>query len=316
MRINDYFKNKYPFLTSYFESFFNSKKRFPQSIVFEGLDILSQYFFTLELARILNCEKDKMQNCDCTNCRWIKENKHPSIINVTPIDFKDDSSKTVISVKQTEKITSMIKESSDYHRFFIFSNAKTGTLDDFKLNKIKEFENLGYNLSKEEWYPYPLNKKILQEEASNSLLKSTEEAPDKVTFVFLSNTKEDIISTIVSRSLVFKMPALYEKNSIDVKNFFENYPNENILSSIEKAYELINFQSANNFDMLDILDSMQEYLFKMMKINFDNENLRNIINFDIKKIQKTKKQIIALVSPKYALESLFTDFSTEGRNLF
>ena len=58
----------------------------------------------------------------------------------------------------------MIKESSDYHRFFIFSNAKTGTLDDFKLNKIKEFENLGYNLSKEEWYPYPLNKKILQEE--------------------------------------------------------------------------------------------------------------------------------------------------------
>ena len=54
----------------------------------------------------------------------------------------------------------------------------------------------------------------------------------------------------------------------------------------------------------------------MMKINFDNENLRNIINFDIKKIQKTKKQIIALVSPKYALESLFTDFSAEGRNLF
>ena len=315
MQINKFFKNKYPFLTSYFENFFNSKKRFPQSIVFEGLDILSQYFFTLELARILNCEKEGLEDCNCTNCRWIRENKHPSIINITPLDFKDDASKTVISVKQTEKITSIIKESSSYHRFFIFSGAKELVLDDNRQNKIREYQNIGYDLSKENWYPYPLNKKILQEEASNSLLKSTEEAPEKVTFVFLSNTKEDIISTIVSRSLVFKMPFRYEKSNINVKEFFENYPNENILNSIEKAAELINFQTSNNLDLIEILNSMQEYLFELIKKNCSNENLKNLITSDIKKVQKAKKQLSASVLPKYAIESLFIDLSYEGRKL-
>lgn len=308
--INQIFK-KYDFLYNYFETFFKSKKRFPQSIVLEGLDTLSSYFFTIELARILNCMENGDENCTCTNCRWIKEGAHPSVVSVTPIDFKDDLSKTVISVKQIEKITSSIAQSSDYHRFFIFSNAKIAPYNSHQQKKINEFNNAGYNLSKEEWYPGAINRKILQEEASNALLKSTEEAPNKLTFVFLTNTKEDIISTIVSRSLVFKIPASYAKSDIDVSLFFKNYPNIEIEEAISLSKEFSEKIDTENLDIINIIDACEEYLTDLLKIN---SNSRFILD-DIKKFEIAKKQILASVSSKYAIESLFIALSKEGRNL-
>ena len=229
--INSVFENT--FVYNYFETFLKSNKRFPQSIVFEGFDTIMQYFFALELFRILNCTGDKTQNCSCTNCNWTKENRHPALINVTPVDFKDDAAKTVISVKQIEKVTSSIVETLNYHRFFIFSNAKLGEVQEKDKNKLLKYSNAGFELNKEEWLPAPINKKILQEEASNALLKSTEEAPNKVTFVFLCNNREDIISTIVSRSLVFKTPVSIEKSTTDISSFFKNYPNISIKEGIE-----------------------------------------------------------------------------------
>lgn len=309
--INTIFKNKYPFLSDYFENYIKSNKRFPQSIVFEGQDTLGAYFFALELARILNCENKEDENCTCTSCRWIKEGKHPSVINVTPIDFKEDASKTVISVKQTEKIASIINETSDYHRFFIFSDAKIAPYNKIQKDKINEFQFTGYEILNEDWYPHPLNRKILQEEASNALLKSVEEAPDKATFIFLCDTKENIIQTITSRSLIFKVPSLPKKLNINVAEFFENYPNEKIENLIEKTQSFIDKAEEENIDLTMLLDIMQEYLTKLMQ---NNLNLKELIMYDIKKIQKTKKQLKALVSPKYAIESLFIGLSCEGRN--
>lgn len=307
--INTVFKDKYKFVSEYFETFFKSQKRFPQSIILEGSDILAQYFFALEIARICNCEKDGDENCVCTNCKWIKEDKHPSVINVTPLDFKEDSSRTVISVKQIEKITSIINETSDYHRFFIFSNAKNMPLSKKQQEALQKYGFAGFQI-KEDWFPYPINRKILQEEASNALLKSTEEAPDKVTFIFLTNTKDDIIQTIISRSLIFKMPSGYEKSTYDCSEFFKNYPNSSVESLLASVEEIL-VQSAE-IDIFEILDSMQEYLTSLLK---ENLNMTDFILEDIKKIQEAKRQITALVLPKNALEALAIGFSKEGRNL-
>lgn len=315
MKINDFFKKKFPFVSNYFETYFESGKRFPQSIVFEGLDILSEYFFTLELARVLNCENGGDSNCSCTNCRWIRENKHPSVISVTPLDFKEDGSKTVISVKQMEKVMKEITESSDYHRFFIFSDVKNQPLDSDKKEKIKEYEDISYFLSKEDWYPCPLNKKIMQEEASNSILKSVEEAPDKVTFVFLTNRREDIISTILSRSLVFKIPSKHEKRSLDVKEFFADYPNITIQNALMLSESFFEKGVKEELDLVDLFDSIEEYFLEIIKNNSQNKKLISFLNSDIKKASLAKKRIKALVMPKYAVESFFVSLSNEGRKL-
>ena len=100
--IAEILKKKFPFVSNYFETMIKDNiDKFPQSIVFEGLDTISQYMFSMELARILNCIEDSTNpDCNCINCSWIREVKHPSVNIVSPINFKDDASKTVISINQ------------------------------------------------------------------------------------------------------------------------------------------------------------------------------------------------------------------------
>ena len=44
------------------------------------------------------------EDCNCQNCRWIRENKHPAIMTISKIDNKTDSSKTVISEDQINMV--------------------------------------------------------------------------------------------------------------------------------------------------------------------------------------------------------------------
>lgn len=311
--INQIFKNT--FVYNYFSILLNSNKRFPQSIIFEGFDTIMQYFFSLELARILNCTGDKTPSCSCTNCNWIRENRHPAVVNVTPVDFKEDGTKTVISVKQIEKVTSLILETSDYHRFFIFSNAKTSKIQENEQKQLSKYLNAGFKINKEDWLPAPINKKILQEEASNALLKSTEEAPNKVTFVFLANSREDIISTIVSRSLVFKTPVSIEKSQINVSSFFKNYPDLPISDAMKTSTEILSYIEENGLSHIEFLDSAEEFFVNLLRQNAKNNQIFNLISSDIKKVQLAKKHLAATITPNNTFENLFISISNEGRNL-
>ena len=311
--INQIFKNT--FVYNYFSILLNSNKRFPQSIIFEGFDTIMQYFFSLELARILNCTGDKTPGCNCTNCNWIRENRHPAVVNVTPVDFKEDGTKTVISVKQIEKVTSLILETSDYHRFFIFSNAKTSKIQENEQKQLSKYLNAGFKINKEDWLPAPINKKILQEEASNALLKSTEEAPNKVTFVFLANCREDIISTIVSRSLVFKTPVSIEKSQINISSFFKNYPDLPISDAMKTSTEILSYIEENGLSHIEFLDSAEEFFVNLLRQNAKNNQIFNLISSDIKKVQLAKKHLAATITPNNAFENLFISISNEGRNL-
>lgn len=311
--INQIFKNT--FVYNYFSILLNSNKRFPQSIIFDGFDTIMQYFFSLELARILNCTGDKTPSCSCTNCNWIRENRHPAVVNVTPVDFKEDGTKTVISVKQIEKVTSLILEASDYHRFFIFSNAKTSKIQENEQKQLSKYLNAGFKINKEDWLPAPINKKILQEEASNALLKSTEEAPNKVTFVFLANSREDIISTIVSRSLVFKTPVSIEKSQINISSFFKNYPDLPISDAMKTSTEILSYIEENCLSHIEFLDSAEEFFVNLLRQNAKNNQIFNLISSDIKKVQLAKKHLAATITPNNTFENLFISISNEGRNL-
>ena len=96
--------DKYQFLTNYFtQALTTSNRALPQSILFYGNDFEAQYTLSKEIARLLNCQNDKSDNCECLNCKWIRENAHPAILTISRIDNKpdDDDSKTVISIKQS-----------------------------------------------------------------------------------------------------------------------------------------------------------------------------------------------------------------------
>ena len=77
----------------------------------------------------------------------------------------------------------------------------------------------------------------------------------------------------------------------------------------------MNYADENNLDYIDILDSFEENLLNVLKNNFENRQIFNMVNLDIQKIQLAKKQLMATVLPNNVLENLFISISPEGRNL-
>ncbi len=313
--INEILKSKFPFVTNYFETLIkNNIDKFPQSIVFEGSDTIAQYIFSMELSRILNCaENIENPDCTCINCNWIREIKHPSVNIVSPINFKDDSSKTVISIAQAKKVTSSLSETCDYHRVFIFCDAKIKQRSAQENASILEFKNSGFEYTEENWTPLPLNMKVFKAEASNSLLKSIEEPPERTTFIFLTKNREDLISTIVSRSNVFKLSGNNKTVGADLtdelKAALRSYPILSVQDALDMAYDIENILKTAEIDIFDFLNEFQSYILEFLKSNINNNSASRMFERHIKLVQNAKKRLKASMSAKVVLESLFLDIA-------
>lgn len=275
---------KYQFLTEYFENLLTENKKIPQSILFYGQDISAQYSIATEIARILNCNGTKNEQCECINCRWIREKTHPAVLTLTNIDSKPqgDDTKTVISIKQTQMVKSLLVNTSDNYRVIIFCGAK--------------FES-------DVWKPLGLNFENFKSESANSLLKIVEEAPKNVLFIFLANDKSDVISTIVSRCQTFYVPS-FNKSSMTtsgVKSIFEDYPNFETVKLFEYSS---NFQNILK-DYENTFDKCQNYLLALLKSNFDKGLIKQRIIEDIKLFEQAKQKYKLGIKPDIIADDLF-----------
>ena len=80
-------REKYPFLVNYFsKGIENPDKNIAHCLLFYGTDLSAQYDLALEIARMLNCTGCHQPDCDCLNCRWIRENKHPAVLTISRLD--------------------------------------------------------------------------------------------------------------------------------------------------------------------------------------------------------------------------------------
>ena len=257
--------DKYPFLTNFFETAINSPdKNIAQSIIFYGNDLDAQYTLAKEIARLLNCTGDKTDDCQCLNCKWIREDKHPAVLTVSRLDSKpdDDSSKTVISVKQSELIRNSLITSSEFHRVFIFCDRD----DDGNITGLNRFN--------------------FQEATANSLLKSIEEPSERVTFIFLTRDKEDLISTIISRSQCFFVPTKkrYDFSYENIRPILENYWTINRSEAFSISEQLKKL--ADTTGCIKVLEEMQNYMLDVQKSNPKTRFLTD----DIKSVELAKKE--------------------------
>ena len=264
--------DKYPFLTNYFTKALCTKTHpLPQSILFYGNDLNSQYILANEIARFLNCTENKEDNCECLNCKWIRENSHPAVMTVSRLDNKpeDDDSKTVISIKQASMIKERLVNDSEFHRVFIFCDR-----DD-------EGNIAGLN---------PLN---FQAETANSLLKIIEEPQERITFIFLTRYIEDLLPTIISRSQCFFVPSK-EEVSYDyssIKGLFENYwefKRSDVFDISQKLQDSVKELGLNN-----VLDGIQNYIFSVLKNN--PKQIEFIKHIEV--LEKAKKQARLGIKP-------------------
>lgn len=303
--LNNLFHNKFPFVYRYFDKLLNlvfeNKREFPQALILEGADTKTQYLFALELARILNCEGDKSETCDCINCKWIKSHSHPAINNISEIHFKGDGdeSKTVISAKQAREVEKSLMLSSDYHRFFIFFSSGEKEYDPFEL---LDFQNLNYSTNIN-FDIKPLNYHTFHQTTPNALLKSIEEPPKRTTFVFLTKSREEILPTIVSRCQTFKLSGLKEKlNYNDILPFLSSYGNLDYKSAFETSENIQKYLKDNNQNIELVLNKILEYLKDLMK---QNQQIATKVNQDIKIINSAIKYSRANMSDKIVLDTMF-----------
>ncbi len=259
--------NKYPFLTNYFTQALTMQNRaLPQSILFYGNDIQSQYILATEIARLLNCKEEKEDNCECINCRWINEGTHPAVLTISKFDNKpeNDDSKTVISIKQSQMIKEMLVSSSEFHRVFIFCDRdETGNI--CGINSIN-----------------------FQAETANSLLKIIEEPQPGVTFIFLTRNIDDVLPTIISRSQCFFVPEIRVKeNQYDyslIDGIFTDYLDIDRKDLFELSNSLQNLTKENS--IREVLNSIQNYMLALLKANPQKTELIKHIEY----VEDAKRQ--------------------------
>lgn len=262
MRLSD----KYPFLTNYFtQALTTANRALPQSILFYGNDLNSQYILANEVARILNCKENKADDCNCLNCKWINEGTHPAVMTISRIDNKpeDDDSKTVISVKQSQLIKESLISSSEFHRVFIFCDRD----DDGKING--------------------LNTQNFQAETANSLLKIIEEPQPGVSFIFLTRYLDDVLPTIISRSQCFFVPSKLGENNYDysdIDGIFTDYFEFDRKSVFDISQNLQDL--SKNIPAATILEEIQNYMLSLLKANPKNKEIIKHIEI----IEEAKKQ--------------------------
>lgn len=257
--------DKYPFLTNYFtQALTVTNRALPQSILFYGSDFDAQYTLANEIARLLNCKENKTDDCDCLNCKWIRENSHPAVLTISRLDNKpdDDDSKTVISIKQSQMIKESLMSASEFHRVYIFCDR-----DD-------EGNISGLN---------PLN---FQAETANSLLKIIEEPQPGVTFIFLTRYIDDVLSTIISRSQCFFVPSKkgvdYDYSVIDgIFTDYLNFERKDVFDISQKLQDM-----TKETPIQTILDGIQNYMLQLLKSNPKETELIKHIEF----VEEAKKQ--------------------------
>ena len=268
--------SKYPQIIDYFRSGIQEEtKNIGHCILLWGADITSQCQIALEIARLLNCKEGGKPDCDCLNCRWIREQTHPAVKIYTRLDFKeastsedDDGStgKKNINAAQARGIIAELTVSSDYHRVYIFCDRD-------------ENGNL-----------LPLNQINFPEVTSNALLKTFEEPPQNTTFIFLTKDKTDVISTVVSRAQSFFIPSAVRENKDFnlVQNFISNYWTRSKNDVLEFENELYTLASDNG--AVEVFKQIQNYMLSVMLSNFDNKILFYKLLRDIDFVETAKRQ--------------------------
>lgn len=270
----------------YFESGVNMKdKNVAHCILFYGSDLQSQYDLAVEIARMLNCTGTHTSSCQCLNCNWIRENQHPAVLTISKVDNKpsDDTSSTVISIKQAREIKNNLLVTSDYHRVFIFCD------------RDKDGNILGLNI------------KNFTYDAVNALLKSFEEPPSKTTFFFLTKDKTDIVSTVVSRAQCFFVPSKLDeaRDFVLVKEAMEGYLELERSEVLDLNDKILGLVKEN--EPLLIFTQIENYLAELLKNNLDNPVLKIKLISDLKSIEKAKKELRLNMNIQTIVENLCYD---------
>ncbi|MDX2085214.1 MAG: hypothetical protein SFZ03_07490 [Candidatus Melainabacteria bacterium] len=177
--------------------------------LFQGQDLSKMYQFALDLAKILNCQAspEPTDACgQCRNCLWIQDNAHPAVMTVSRLTWlsPEDTGKkrTRITTHQIRDLLAQLSHRSEARRVVIFTDSEergpqeaVSVLPPFEWRQAPGQDGKSLHL-------LPLSRSVFSRESVNRLLKTLEEPNPNTLFIFLTDTAENVLDTVVSRCQV------------------------------------------------------------------------------------------------------------------
>ena len=135
-------------------------------------------------------------------------------------------------------------------------------------------------------------------------MKTFEEPPKRTTFFFLTKDKDNMISTIISRSQCFFVPSkkAEARDYSLVQEVMENYfqlQRNSVLDFYDKLSAL-----AKEHELKEILTQMQNYICELLKMSSDNSMLRIKLIKDINAIEHSIEEMNLNMKTPNILETL------------
>ena len=260
----------------------------------------------IAFAQYISClNKVDNDSCGtCTSCIKYQQFIHPDLHFVFPVNntksiTKEPKSDDFISEWRESIIKNPYIRLNNWYDFIGIEN-KQGLISKYeseaiirKLN-LKSFES-DYKIMII-WHPEKMNIP-----AANKLLKLIEEPPDKTIFLLVTDSTDQIIPTILSRTQIVKVPKIEDSDLTEAIK--EKYNLDD-----KKVDEIICLANGNYLKAIEIIDNNEEYtknlerFIQLMRLCYSGKTLdifswideiaklgrerqKNFLNYSIKMIR-------------------------------
>jgi len=220
-------------------------KRVPHALLFNGSEGSGAFQLAMSLAQLLLCQEPSLSDScgKCSSCVKVEKMMHPDVHFSFPIQLSQ-TNKTNISDDLLDLFLEMISE------FSFFSteiwNDKMGNKNKQGVIGTKESQQIIKKLALKSyeggpkillmWLPEEMN-----QQAANKLLKLIEEPPKNTYLLFISEKKENLLSTIKSRL-----------QTIDVPNYRDEEITQILMEKFDCSESQAQTISSNSFGNMSI----------------------------------------------------------------
>ena len=226
------------------------RQQLAHAYLFYGARGTGKQAMAIEFAKTVLCERGKSESCgECASCKKMMTLQHPDLNLVFPLPAGEgektgDDPIDVLEEEQIDEIREEIalKAKDPYHEIQI---SKANFI---KINSVRNVRrNSAYTSVEGKWKVFLIcDADKMNDQASNSLLKTLEEPTENTLLVLTSSEKDRLAPTIVSRCQLVQFPFLQDDEIAEALRTRNNVPPEEALlkatlaqGSYTQACELI-----------------------------------------------------------------------------
>jgi len=193
-----------------------SANRVAHAYLFYGPEGVGKDAMAIEMAKVLNCERSGIDACDeCRTCQRLSSFQHPNIkfVFALPVGKSEKVGDPPLLRLSNEEIRLIqeqvrLKAENPYHNFAIprATFIKINSIRDLKREAALTAVGSGRKVF------IISDAQNMNDEASNSLLKSLEEPTASTVFILTSANREKLLPTIVSRCQAIQFDLLRDED--------------------------------------------------------------------------------------------------------